>query len=109
MGGGTCSTVPSQKPTVPTLCTSQNQGCCECGRGDLQTYVFWPGDGATQRCFHAYNIPLSSPSGGRYPVVLHMDGYSGGRATNPGDMGIAAKCYGFATITLGNLLKDGAG
>lgn len=103
-------TVPAEKPTVPTLCTAQNQGGCDCGSRDLKTYVFWPTT-AAQRCFHVYNIPASVPSGGAQPVVLHMDGYSGGKkgSLTQGDMGVAAKYYGFTTITIGNLLKDGAG
>jgi len=45
------------------------------------------------------------------PVVLHMDGYSGGRSPSEtgGDVGTAAKYYGFTSFTLGNNLKDGAG
>lgn len=107
--------MPTEKPTVPTLCSPENQGCCDCGRGEsLKTYVFWTDGGSTQRCFHAYNLPSSAPSGGAaMPVVLHMDGYSGGRKGSefvaPGTMNEAAGYYGFVAITIGNLLKDGAG
>jgi hypothetical protein len=45
------------------------------------------------------------------PVVLHMDGYSGGKKPSEvgGDMARAAEYYGFVAFTLGNSLKDGAG
>mmetsp|Transcript_104999 Transcript_104999/g.327476 ORF Transcript_104999/g.327476 Transcript_104999/m.327476 type:complete len:612 (-) Transcript_104999:225-2060(-) len=110
-GDGACTTVPAEKPTVPTLCTAENKGCCECGEINIKTFVFWTDDGSSQRCFHTWNYPSSAPSGGPMPVVLHMDGYSGGKKGSEmgGKMGDAATYYGFVTFTLGSLLKDGAG
>lgn len=97
---------------VPTLCTAENQGCCDCGTATIKTYVFWVDGGATQRCFHTFNLPSSTPANGPMPVVLHMDGYSGGKKPSEfagaGD-NLAATYYGFVFFTIGNLLKDGAG
>jgi len=102
-----CTAVPAEKPSEPTLCTPENQGCCDCGQVSIQTFVFWV-DGV-QRCFHTHNLP--SAAAGPLPVVLHMDGYSGGKKgpEDGGDMGAAAAYYGFVAFTLGNSLKDGAG
>eukprot|EP00927_Polykrikos_kofoidii_P028323 TRINITY_DN24761_c0_g1_i2.p1 TRINITY_DN24761_c0_g1~~TRINITY_DN24761_c0_g1_i2.p1 ORF type:complete len:602 (-),score=77.01 TRINITY_DN24761_c0_g1_i2:34-1839(-) len=113
-GSQSCAKVPSVKPKVPTLCTAENQGCVDCGSKNIKTYVFWPADGSdTQRAFHLWNFdPSAAPSKGPLPVLLHMDGYGGGKKGNDytgGDMGIAANYYGFVTITVGNILKDGAG
>jgi hypothetical protein len=91
------------------LCTAENQGCCDCGSKNIKTYVFWIQGGTTQRCFHTWNFPPASSE--PVPVVLHMDGYSGGKKGSEigGDMGEAADYYGFTAFTLGNSLKDGAG
>lgn len=105
-----CHLVPEEKPTEPTLCTAKNQGCCECGEKTIKTFVFWPGDGTTQRCFHTLNFPDATPS---HPlsVVLHMDGYSGGKKGSEfkGEMYQAAEYYGFMLVKIGNMLTDGAG
>lgn len=109
---GECTTVPVEKPTVPTECTPENQGCCDCGTMNVKTFVFWVDGGRTQRCFHATNFPSSTPAADPMPVVLHMDGYSGGKKPSEfagGEDIVAAKYYGFVLLTLGNLLKDGAG
>lgn len=103
-----CTDIPVEKPDEPTLCTADNKGCCDCGQYHIKTYVFWT-EGGTQRCFHAYNWP--STNSAAMPVVLHMDGYGGGSkgSETGGDMGDAAKRYGFVSLTIGNNLKDGAG
>ena len=75
---------PAVKPTVPTLCASENQGACACGTGEtgeITTYVFWHTDarfGELQRCIHTFNVPAS---GSPLPVVLAAEGYGQGPAT----------------------------
>uniref|UniRef100_A0A7S4SMA8 Feruloyl esterase n=2 Tax=Alexandrium monilatum TaxID=311494 RepID=A0A7S4SMA8_9DINO len=43
------------------------------------------------------------------PVVLHMDGYAGGKAGMGSDIVAAAQYYGFVVFSIGNNLKDGRG
>ncbi|XRA99681.1 ShKT domain-containing protein [Pycnococcus provasolii] len=103
-GGGAPAPAPpvSEMPTVPTLCSSANQGRCDCSTNDahVSVYTFWLRD--QQRCFSVYNPSgVSSPK----PVVLHSNCYAkdklmGLEMSSDSDVGKAATQYGFAFIGL---------
>jgi len=89
------------KPTVPSVCTPSNQGSCECGDGDVVTYVWWPGE--HQRCIHTSNLD----GGTDLPVLVSVSAY--GQGMLGGGQVKGAREYGYAAIGVGSTQNDGAG
>jgi len=89
------------------LCNNSNRGDCNCGFGDIKTYVFTPGD--YQRCIHTF-IPDSADSSNPLPVLVSVNGYGQGRLF-PGSEAVAkARYYGYALFGIGSTGPfDGAG
>mmetsp|Transcript_55194 Transcript_55194/g.66455 ORF Transcript_55194/g.66455 Transcript_55194/m.66455 type:complete len:679 (+) Transcript_55194:90-2126(+) len=95
------------RPTEPTLCNESNMGDCDCGTGNIQTYVFWPGE--YQRCIHTY-IPTSHNGDSPLPVLVEVGAYGQGKLSQFAPSVAAAEYYGFALIGLGSTgPSDGAG
>ena len=99
-------TNPSIRPTSPTVCDSQNQGCCNCANGAKTTYVWWDTNNV-QRCMHVF-VPNSVTSSA--PVIITSSGYG---ACNPGGIGgewmNRANHYGFSIVDMCSLATDGVG
>ena len=109
----------NDKPTVPTRCTSSNQGSCDCGKdssnsNDVITYVWWISENI-QRCIHTFNLDSNSPNNNdndndtksKKPVLISVSGY--GQGMIHGQTLERATHYDYAAIGIGSTTKDGAG
>ena len=96
-GDGPPDQEPVEKPTVPTVCTENNSGSCECSDDvGFTTYTWWIED--QQRCFTTY-VPPDIP--GPLPALLSLDCYVPSELSvcNPNNAMVqAANQYGFVGL-----------
>ncbi|MEE2786830.1 MAG: hypothetical protein VX589_05790 [Myxococcota bacterium] len=94
-GGGGAAVVDQ---TLPTVCTPENAGICDCSTEENFTTYTWTVDGQ-QRCFTVYQPVRSTP----LPAVIQMDCYAENNLEKGGcvpgsDLVNAADTYGFVAI-----------